>query len=336
MLGVKIESVEMHTGGGPFRIVTSGLPEIRGDSILEKMAFMQSNIDHLRKMLMAEPRGHFDMFGVYLVEADVPGAAVGCIFIHNEGYSIMCGHGIIALGRYLVDYGIVRNPTSPETRVLIQCPCGPVEAFVQYEAGRSGAVRFNSVPAFLYHKDLKVNVPGIGKVTVDISYGGAFYALVPARDVGVDLEKSSAHEMRSVAGAVTETLRKTVTLTHPESPALAFVYGTILTDGNDIFNDLPTSNVCVFADRQVDRSPCGSGVTSRIARMFNRGLLSLGQSRKFKSLTGAVFSAKPVKEVKYGPHDAVVVEVSGKGFYTGTSTFTLEADDEIGKGFLLK
>lgn len=147
---VGIKTVEMHTGGEPLRIVKSGLPVIQGDTMLEKIKFIKANFDHIRKLLMAEPRGHFDMFGVYLVKPDTPGTDIGCIVIHNEGYGTMCGHGIIALGRYIVDYGLVISPTSPETRVLVQCPCGPVQVFVEYEDGKTGAVRFNSIPSFVY------------------------------------------------------------------------------------------------------------------------------------------------------------------------------------------
>ena len=147
-----IKTVEMHTGGEPLRIVVSGLPPIQGKTILEKIQYIRKNFDHIRKLLIFEPRGHFDMYGVYLVEPDVEGADIGCIFFHNEGYSTMCGHAVISLGRYLIDHGIVTKTSSPETRMVLQCPCGPVESFVEYTGGKPGTVRFNSVPSYLYKK----------------------------------------------------------------------------------------------------------------------------------------------------------------------------------------
>lgn len=336
MDNIRIETVEMHTGGEPLRVVKSGLPDVHGTTILDKRRYLKDKLDYLRKLLIFEPRGHYDMYGVYLVEPDVTGADVGCIFIHNEGYSTMCGHAVIALGRYLIDHGIVKKPVSPETRVVLQCPCGPVEAFVQYKNGVTGNVRFKSVPAFVFQTDIKVDVPGYGNVTLDVSYGGAFYALVPAERLGLDLSSTPVDQLVKAASTVTETLKKTLQLSHPDSVDLAFLYGTILTDGQDEYSEKETSNICVFADKEVDRSPTGSGVTARIAQQFHRGLIKLNQTRQFKGPAGSKFTGKAVSEVKFGSYDAVIVEVSGKGHYAGTSVFTVEADDEIGRGFLLK
>ena len=154
MEDLRIETIEMHTGGEPLRIVTSGVQNIQGKTLLDKRRYIKDNLDFVRKLIIFEPRGHYDMYGVYLVKPDSDGADVGCIFIHNEGYSTMCGHAVISLGRYVIDHGIIQKPVSPETRVVMQCPCGPVEAFVQYENGKTGNVRFNSVPAYLFEKGL--------------------------------------------------------------------------------------------------------------------------------------------------------------------------------------
>lgn len=333
---VIIRTTEMHTNGGPFRIVETGYPPIKGETILEKIKFLRLNLDPYRKLLMSEPRGHSDMFGTILVEPDHKEADVGVIFIHNEGYSIMCGHGIISLGRYCVDKGLVKTLTTPETKVNVQCPCGLVEVYVQYDGVKSGAVRFKSVPSFVFALDFKVDVPGYGTITVDIAFGGAFYAVVDAKQYGLDVTKSRVTDIQKAAGDTTDALKKQIKLTHPESSDLAFVYGTIMTDGKDMYSEEATSNICIFADRQIDRSPCGSGVTTRAAIMYARGFLNLGQSRQFKCLTGTTFTSKPIRKVQYGPYDnAVIVEVSGHGYYTGTSVYTLEEDDIIGQGFLL-
>ncbi|XP_076099561.1 trans-L-3-hydroxyproline dehydratase-like [Mytilus galloprovincialis] len=327
-------TTEMHTGGEPFRIVEKGYPEIPGDKILDKINYLKKEYDHPRKLIMWEPRGHFDMFGAILVPPNLPEADIGVIFINNEGYSPMCGHGVISLGRYLVDKGLVKNRTIPETVVRIQCPCGLVEARVQYDGKKSGAVSFLSVPSFLYAKDVSVDVPEYGKIVVDISFGGGFFALVPASQFNMNI-KSSASKIRAAVGATLEQLRKDYKVAHPDYSDLSYMYAAIITDGKDEYSEEVTANCCVFADRMLDRSPCGSGVTSRIAQQFGRGLIKLGQTRTFESITGATFKAKPVKSVKCGDYDAVIVEVTGNGYYTGTSTFTLEEDDIIGRGFLL-
>ena len=147
---LKITTTEMHTGGEPLRIVEAGFPAIKGTTILDKRKYIRENLDHIRKFIIFEPRGHFDMYGVVFVEPDISEADIGTIFIHNEGYSTMCGHAIIALGRYAIDHGIVKTPVSPETEVVFQCPCGRVEAFVEYNNGKTGNVRFHSVPAFVF------------------------------------------------------------------------------------------------------------------------------------------------------------------------------------------
>src|SRR5262245_60468126 len=186
-----IETVEMHTGGEPVRLVVAGYPEIPGTTILAKRRHAREHLDHLRRLLMFEPRGHFDMYGVLPVKPDLPDADLAVLFIHNEGYSTMCGHAVIALGRWAMDQGLgTRDGATGETRVAIQCPCGLVEA----SAAAGGAVRFRSVPAFAFALDQKVEVPGLGKVIVDIGYGGAFYALVPAARFGLDVRRSATRD----------------------------------------------------------------------------------------------------------------------------------------------
>ena len=331
-----IETVEMHTGGEPVRIVVSGYPPVPGATILAKRRHAREQLDHYRRLLMFEPRGHGGMYGVIPVEPDLPKggeqpADLAVLFMHNEGYSTMCGHAVIALGRWAVDSGRVPR-RQPDTPVAIQCPCGLVRARVAAD----GAVAFESVPAFAFALDAPVDVPGHGRVSVDIGYGGAFYAVLPAARFGLDVRRSPTRDLVDAAAAVTEAAKTQVRLSHPDDPDLAFLYGTILTDGADAWSEEPTANICVFAAREVDRSPTGSGVTARIALHHARGLIKLGQSRKFESVTGALFIGKALRETRCGPFPAVTVEVGGRAHYTGTARFTLEDDDEIGRGFLLK
>ncbi|KAM4690386.1 trans-3-hydroxy-L-proline dehydratase [Rhinophrynus dorsalis] len=336
--GPVLSVVDMHTGGEPLRIVLSGAPAPEGRTVLEKRRWVRENMDWLRRVLMLEPRGHRDMYGALLVPGDEEkGADLGVLFMHNGGYSTMCGHAIIALGRFAIDYGLIKDPQGPETPVNIHCPCGLVRAYVSYTGGRTGAVRFHSVPAFTFAIDVTVDVPRYGKVVVDIAYGGAFYAFVSAERFGLDVCTSKTSDLVDAAAAVTDSVKAQVKLNHPDSEDLAFLYGTILTDGKDSYSQDPTANICVFAESQVDRSPTGSGVTARIALQYHKGLIQLEQIRTFKSgATDSLFTGKAIKETTCGSFKAVVVEVSGQAYYTGASSFVIENEDSLKNGFLLK
>jgi proline racemase len=328
-----IETIEMHTGGEPVRIVVSGYPDLRGATLLEKRRDARERLDSLRRRLMHEPRGHYDMYGALPLPADHPDAAFAVLFLHNEGYSTMCGHATIALGRWAVDSGRV-PATEPETRFVLQCPCGPVAVTVEVKDGQSGRVRFESVPAFAAALDVTLDVAGFGTVTFDIGYGGAFYAVLPAARLGLDMAASPLRALVDGADAVTKAARAVV-LEHPDSPDLAFLYGTILTDGGDGLA-APSVNVCVFAEREVDRSPTGSGVTARLALAHARGEAAVGDGRVFESLTGTRFEGRVTRSLSLAGRPAVTVEVAGRAYYTGTACFTAEADDPLRDGFLLR
>ncbi|WP_040584753.1 proline racemase family protein [Allomesorhizobium alhagi] len=331
----KLTVVDMHTGGEPLRIVTGGYPPIPSGTILEKRAYVRDNLDHLRKILIFEPRGHYDMYGALLVEPDLPGADLAVLFMHNEGYSTMCGHAIIALGRYAVDQGLVAA-REPVTTVNVECPCGMVVASVEVKDGRAGAVSFESVPAFLVAQDRSANLQGFGEIVFDIAYGGAFYALADCRQFGLEFGRNRIRDFVDAATALTEKLKAEFPLSHPDHDDLAFLYGTILTDGGDGSGGRATKNVCVFAEAEVDRSPTGSGVTARLAAMHAKGEIAIGETRIFESIVGSQFTGAVVRTTKAGPLDAIVARVGGRAFYSGKAEFSVEDDDVLGRGFLLR
>ena len=335
LASLEIETVEMHTGGEPVRIVIRGYPPIEGATLLDKRRYARRHLDAVRRVLMLEPRGHRDMYGAVPLEPDHPEADFAVLFLHNEGYSTMCGHGVIALARFAVDRGLVEK-REPETPVNIQCPCGLVRCHVEVAGGRAGKVRYESVPAFAFALDREVAVPGAGTLAVDIAYGGAFYALAPAAAFGLDVRASPVDELTGAADRVSQAVRDAVPLAHPEGEDLAFLYGTILVDGAAGEGDAPSANICVFADRQVDRSPTGSGVTARLAAMAARGEVAAGETRRFESVTGSRFTGRVLGETRLGDRDAVTVEVAGQAHYTGTARFSVEPDDPLGEGFLLR
>lgn len=331
----RIETVDMHTGGEPVRIVTAGYPPIPGATILEKRRFARDHLDAFRRLLMFEPRGHYDMYGVLPVEPDLPGADMAVLFIHNEGYSTMCGHATIALGRYALDQGLIKAGSDGLAKLNLQCPCGLVEVHVVASGPDKGRVSFRSVPAFAFALDAVVDVPNKGKVTLDIGYGGAFYAFLPASTFGLDVRRSPTADLVSAATAVTKAVQAQVTLHHPDDPDLAFLYGTILTDGGE-GKEGPTANICVFAAAEVDRSPTGSGVTARLALMAARGQVADGEGRQFESVTGSIFEGRVAAHLQAGDFPAIRAEVAGRAYYTGRASFTVETDDPLAGGFLLR
>jgi trans-L-3-hydroxyproline dehydratase len=330
----EIQTTEMHTGGEPVRIIESGFPDPVGTTLLDKRRYVRANLDHLRTALMLEPRGHDDMYGALLVTPDLDEADLAVLFLHNEGYSTMCGHATIALGRYAVERGLV-TPTPPQTHLVLQCPCGPVHVWVDTDRnGRAGSVRFHSVDAFAAALDLTPEVTGFGPVVCDLAYGGAFYAIARAAEFGLDVTNSSVTELVAAATALTEALRGHPALIGAGTDDLHDLYGSILID--DESGAEPSTNICVFADAQVDRSPTGSGVTARLALAAARGEIRPGEARRFRSLLGTEMSGSVVSISEASPHPIVTVEVGGMAHFTGRSTFTWEAHDPLAKGFRLR
>lgn len=331
---MRLAYVDYHTCGEPVRIVTSGYPELTGATLLEKRRQARELHDDLRRAMMLEPRGHDGMYGVIPVAASHPEAAFGVLFTHNEGYSTMCGHATIALGRYAIEHGLV-PAVEPVTRFAMEAPCGLLWLACAVEGGKVGKVSFESVPAFVEARDLAVAVPGFGTVVTDIAYGGAYYCILPASRFGLDLFASPVEEIVAAAGALTDRVRATRAINHPQEPDLGFLYGTIVTD--EAGPDAESFNLCVFAERQIDRSPTGSGVTARMALDHAKGLIPLAQGRSFRSITGGTFTGRVIGPVEFPAPapGAVTVAVAGTSQLAGEGSFVIEADDPLGHGFAL-
>lgn len=333
-------TIDAHAAGEPLRIVTAGIPRIPGATILEKRAWVRDNLDHVRTTLMLEPRGHADMYGCYVVEPVTSTADLGVIFMHNQGYSDMCGHGIIALATVAVSQGLV--PTSvPETRVGVDSPAGFIEAFAEFDGAKVAGVRFRNVPSFVLHHDLTVTTPGFGDVTVDVAFGGAFYAYLGADQVGLEVTPANTPALVELGDQVKKAVSNAVTIRHPTVPELNTLYGTII-DGPPASATNHQANVCVFADREVDRSPTGTGTAGRVAQLHAKGRLALGETLRNESIIGTVFTGTAVAETELvDPLDgkrypAVIPEVSGSASITGFNQWVVAADDELEGGFLVR
>ncbi|NBU13944.1 MAG: proline racemase [Alphaproteobacteria bacterium] len=322
----------MHTAGEPVRIVTKGYPTLKGQNILEKRRDARDNHDALRRAMNFEPRGHAGMYGVIPVESSHPDAVLGVLFTHHEGYSTMCGHATLAIGRYVIDQGLVEKK-EPFTKFAIEAPCGLLRLSCRVEKGEVINVTFESVPAFPVKRDLAVDVPGFGSIITDISYGGAFYCILPASRFSLDFFNDPVERLLDAASALTDKVRATIPLSHPDADDLGFLYGTILTD--DAAPHEESYNLCIFAERQIDRCPTGSGVTARMALDHAKGLIKPSVTRVFRGISGEAFTGMVRAEVAGPMPQSVTVEISGRSFYAGRGEFIIEEHDPLGFGFPL-
>ena len=332
-------SFDFHTAGEPFRTVAEPPVEIPGESVAQRreLAGPGSALDDLRRLLCFEPRGHADMYGGFITPPDDDGADFGVLFWHKDGFSTACGHGTMALGAWAVTSGIVAVDPSGTTEVSIDVPSGRVRAQVHTDAeGRAASVDFVNVPSRLVSSGTTVDT-SLGPVTVDLAWGGAIYALVDASDLGepsLDVVPENLTALISLGREIKAGLADHPDTVHPEDDRLSGVYGTIFVDrfGTLPSGELHQRNVTIFADGQVDRSPCGSGTAARVAALHAAGELRPGQSLVHESIVGTRFRAKVLEETAEG----VIPVVTGSAHRVATSTFELDPLDDLVPGFVLR
>jgi proline racemase len=322
-----VTAVDYHTAGEPFRIVTGGVPPLEGASILDKRRFAAEQLDHVRRLLVYEPRGHADMYGCFVTEPEDGGADLGVVFFHNAGYSTACGHGTIALVTWAVETGLV-PATGPEARVVVDVPSGRLETVARLEDGAVASVRFRNVPAYVEAEGLLAE-----GLRADVAFGGAFYASVASP---LPVEPRNVSELIALGRAVKAELEAKRQFVHPVEPELRDIYGVIFWERLDFGPPLRQRNITVFADGEVDRSPCGSGTSARLALLERAGELERGAELVHESVIGTTFAARVVGDATVAGRPAVVTEVEGSAARTGTHDFVLEPRDELGEGFLLR
>jgi proline racemase len=317
-----VETVDYHTAGEPFRIVTGGVPPLEGRTILEKRRFAAERLDDVRRLLVFEPRGHADMYGCFVTEPEDEGADLGVVFFHNAGYSTACGHGTMALVTWALESGLVVRE-GPEARVVVDVPSGRLETLARVADGRVDAVAFRNVPAFVVERGLSA-----AGLSVDVAFGGAFYASVEAP---FPVEPGNVPRFIELGRAIKAELEAAQEVAHPLEPELRDVYGVIFwQDEGQEGSRLTQRNVTVFADGEVDRSPCGSGTSARLA------LLDDDAELLHRSVIGTEFRARIVGRAEVAGIPAVVTEVEGSAHYTGRHEYVLDPADPIGPGFLLR
>lgn len=327
-----IETIDMHTGGEPLRVVLRGLPALEGKTVLEKRRYFGEHYDYIRKRLMWEPRGHADMYGaIVTASAD---ADVDAFFLHNEGYSTMCGHAVIALTKLLLESGAIRRADG-RAGITINVPAGRVLAQADFESGIASNVTFQNVPSFVYLRNATAEVANVGHVKFDIAFGGAFYAIVEAESVGTALSAENHSRLIQYGRILRHEIARRFQIRHPYEPDLSFLYGVIFTGPSHTASH-HSRNVCIFADGELDRSPTGSGVSARAALHIERGDLMLGDTIVIESIVGSTMSVRALEQVRFGPYTAIVPEVGGTAFVTGRQTFHFDPEDPLRDGFILR
>ena len=324
-------TVESHAAGEPLRVVTGGVDPIPGATVLEKRRFARKELDGLRRALMFEPRGHADMYGAIPTEPVTPDGDMGVLFMHNEGWSTMCGHGVIALVTVALEVGLL----GVRDVVRLDTPAGLVTARPRREGARVQSVAFENVPSFVVSLDDRVDVRGLGEVRYDLAFGGAFYAFVDAAAVGLEMTPARFRDLIAIGSAIKRAVMAAREIRHPLEPDLSFLYGTIFT-GAALGSGADSRNVCVFAEGEVDRSPTGTGVSARVAIERARGHLSLGDSFVVESIIGTRFTGRIARELRWEGYDAVVPEIEGRAWITGRNEILIAPDDPLAEGFILR
>jgi len=328
----RIDCIDAHTGGEPLRIVTSGLPPIKGDTILEKRDYMLENYDDLRKLMMLEPRGHSGMYGCILVEAVTEDGDFGVLFTHNEGLSSMCGHGIIGVTKVAIETGMIEAKEG-ENIVKIDSPAGRVTAYADVVDGEVERVRFQNVPCFIYKEDVEVEVDGIGKVVGDVVYCGAFYVYLDSDKVNLQISPENTEKLVKVGMEIKHKVMDMMEFNHPTS-GVNWLYGTIFYKKPEKNQDMiDTKNVCIFADGQVDRSPTGTGTGGRVALHYFKGEMLEEDTLSNKSIIDTVMEGRIIEKTKVGEYDALVTEVSGTAYIMGFNQLVLDPKDPLNEGF---
>lgn len=349
----RIRTIDAHAAGEPLRLVVEGLPAPEGRTMLEKRAWAQKRLDHLRKAIILEPRGHTDMYGALLTEPVTRESHAGVLFMHNEGWSTMCGHGIIAVTTIAIERGLIWSSTgspdngAPSTAlragkpvsvdVRYDTPAGPVRARAHLahhgDSVRVESVAFRNVASFVFEPSLMVQVGG-RKVPVDVAFGGAFYAIVDSEAAGVPIDAAHLPELRKLGMTIAREVEKLRRIVHPNDAGLEGIYGTIFTAPAHL-PDAHLRNVTVFADAEVDRSPCGTGTAAVMAVLNDMGLLLDDVPFVHESIVGTTFKGRVVDRVDVGEKAAIVPEIEGAAWITGEHTFLIDGDDPLKAGFRL-
>ena len=329
-----VYAVDSHTAGESTRVVVGGIPKIPGKSMPEKKEWLESRMDYLRTALMLEPRGHNDMFGAILTSPTTEEADYGIIFMDGGGYLNMCGHGTIGAMTVAVETGMV-EVTEPITKIVQEAPAGMIHGEVLVEGDKAKTVSFQNVPSFLYKQDQEVELPEYGRIRFDISFGGSFFAIVKAEQVGLSIVPANAEKLKALGIALRDIINREIPVIHP---TLSHIHTVDLVEwwSETETKGATLKNCVVFGKGQVDRSPCGTGTSAKMATLFARGELKVGEPFYYESILGTIFEGKILDTAKVGGYDAVIPQITGSAYITAFNHFVMEKNDPLKYGFVLE
>lgn len=335
----EIRTIDYHTAGEPFRIVAKPPVEIVGDTVANRRVYAMASaeVDGLRKLLCFEPRGHADMYGCFITPPDDDGADFGVLFWHKDGFSTACGHGTIALGVWAIESGKVAIDPSGVTDVVIDVPSGRVTARVHTKGAVIESVDFVNVASYHMHSDISVDT-SLGALTVDVSFGGAIYAQLDVAQIGLSVTPEHYGEIIAIGREIKWALNDSEYAEHPTDSRLSGIYGTIVYEelAPDADGIKRQRNATIFADGEVDRSPCGSGTCARLATLVEKKQLKIGEVLKHDSIVDSQFLGVAKAQVTSDGYDAILPQVTGMAYKTGESVFTVDPRDPLTPGFVLR
>jgi proline racemase len=336
--GLRIDTIDIHCGGEPLRLVIGGFPGPLGRTMAERRAYAEAHLDHLRRALVLEPRGHPRQYGALLTPPERHGSHFGVLFFHAGGYRTLSGHGIIAVATALVESGFIAM-NGPETRLKLDTTAGLVRAFARVEDGRVRGVFFENVPAFVVAAGVDVDVPEVGGVRYDLAFGGVFYAFVRAKEVGLTCGPERGTELRNCGRRVLRAIAGAARVGHPAAPGLNDLGGVVFVDDpprrRGATRTADTRHACVFAEGEINRSPGGAAISARLALEFSQGRLALGEGLVVEGISGESFVGKPVAEVSLGAQSALATEIEGAAFITGFNALFIDPQDPFREGFVM-
>lgn len=322
--------VDTHTEGEPTRILLSG-PRVKGKDIIEKREYFKEHYDWVRTALLWEPRGHGDQFGAVLVPSDI--ADFGVIYMDTAGYLDMCGHATMGIATALVELGII-EAKEPYTSVKLETPAGLVEAKVKVEAGVVKEVTVVDVPSF-HVGEFEIEYPSVGKITVDVAFGGNFYVIADAWQMGLRVRKEYIKKLIPAALKLIQVANEQIDVHHPRKGVQNRINLAMLTDEPERESS-DGKNVVIWGEGSIDRSPCGTGSASRVATLYSKGVLKVGDTFVHESILGTQFKIKIVDTAKIGEYTAIIPEITGSAYITKISQDIISKNDPLWKGFLLR
>ena len=323
--------VDTHTKGEPTRIILSGFPKLKGDTLYDKRKFMQEKFDHLRTSTLLEPRGHDNQFGALVLQTDNGSADYALIFMDNRGYLDMCGHATIGVTTALIELGII-EPTEPYTEITYETVAGLVEVKALIKDGLIVEVSLVDVPSF-YLGAFEVKIDGGKPIPVDVAYGGNFYMITDASNLNTRVRIGYIDELIRKGIMLRDEAARQIDVHHPDAPGVPQEIGLAMITDEPELRESDGKNIVVFGNGQFDRSPCGTGTAARLSMLYSKGLFGVGETFIHESIINTSFRARILQTTKVGPYDAVVPEITGRAFITQIAHVIIDPDDPLKNGF---